>query len=68
MRFKPDPSLTGVASPAKAHLDGRAVPPGLVSQYLGDTLMERSEPTLSKRAIAAKVGAVVGKYRRAAGG
>jgi D-tagatose-1,6-bisphosphate aldolase subunit GatZ/KbaZ len=49
------------------NVDSRAVPVGLVSQCLGNMLMERPEPLLSKRAFAAKVGAVVGQYRRAAG-
>ena len=49
------------------NVDARAIPMGLVSQCLGDMLMERDEPSLSKRAFAAKVGAVVMRYRRAAG-
>ena len=48
-----------------ASVDGARVPPGVVSQAVGDMLLERDERTLSARVIAAKVEAVVGKYRRA---
>jgi D-tagatose-1,6-bisphosphate aldolase subunit GatZ/KbaZ len=50
-----------------ASLDAARIPPGVVSQAVGDMLLERAEPSLSARVIAAKVGAVVGRYRRAAG-
>jgi D-tagatose-1,6-bisphosphate aldolase subunit GatZ/KbaZ len=48
-----------------ANVDAAAVPPGLVSQFVGDMLIDRPEPKLSQRVIAAKVGAVVAKYRSA---
>jgi D-tagatose-1,6-bisphosphate aldolase subunit GatZ/KbaZ len=48
-----------------ASVDGARVPPGVVSQAVGDMLLERAERTLSARVIAAKVEAVVGRYRRA---
>ena len=50
-----------------ANVDSARVPPGLVSQFVGDMLLERPEPTLSARVVAAKVGAVVARYRRAGG-
>ena len=50
-----------------ANVDATRVPPGLVSQFAGDMLLERREPTLSAGVVAAKVGAVVAKYRRAGG-
>ena len=49
------------------NVDGARVPPGLVSQYAGDMLLDRSEAKLSRRVVAAKVEAVVDRYRRAAG-
>jgi D-tagatose-bisphosphate aldolase class II non-catalytic subunit len=48
-----------------ANVDAARVPPGLVSQCVGDMLLDRPEPTLSARVVAAKVGAVVARYRRA---
>jgi len=50
-----------------ANVDAARVPPGLVSQCVGDMLLDRPEPTLSARVVAAKVGAVVARYRRASG-
>jgi len=50
-----------------ANVDSARVPPGLVSQFVGDMLLERPEPTLSARVVAAKVGTVVARYRRASG-
>jgi len=50
-----------------ATVDAARVPPGVVSQAVGEMLLERGEPTLSARVIAAKVGNVVGRYRRASG-
>ena len=50
-----------------ANVDATRVPPGLVSQFAGDMLLERREPTSSASVVAAKVGAVVAKYRRASG-
>jgi tagatose-1,6-bisphosphate aldolase non-catalytic subunit AgaZ/GatZ len=48
-----------------ANIDDARVPLGLVSQYVGDMLIERSEAAMSQRVIADKVGAVVNRYRRA---
>jgi D-tagatose-1,6-bisphosphate aldolase subunit GatZ/KbaZ len=64
--YWPTPEVQAALRRLIANVDAGAVPPGLVSQYLGDMLLARDEPTLSRRAIAAKVGAVVGQYRRAA--
>jgi len=50
-----------------ANVDAARVAPGVVSQFAGEMLLERREPTLSARVVAAKVGAVVAKYRRAGG-
>jgi D-tagatose-1,6-bisphosphate aldolase subunit GatZ/KbaZ len=65
--YWPTPGVQSALRHLFANIDGGKPLPGLVSQYLGATLLDRSEPTLSKRAIAAKVGGVVGRYRRAAG-
>ncbi|MDR3571705.1 MAG: hypothetical protein P4L81_05960, partial [Candidatus Pacebacteria bacterium] len=50
-----------------ANVDAARVAPGVVSQFAGEMLLDRREPNLSARVVAAKVGAVVGKYRRASG-
>jgi D-tagatose-bisphosphate aldolase class II non-catalytic subunit len=65
--YWPKPEVQAALRRLVENVDSRAVPVGLVSQCLGDMLMERPEPSLSKRAFASKVGAVVSKYRRAAG-
>jgi D-tagatose-1,6-bisphosphate aldolase subunit GatZ/KbaZ len=49
-----------------ANVDRLDPPPGLVSQFAG-VMPERGEGPLSRRLIEAKVGAVVARYRRAAG-
>jgi D-tagatose-1,6-bisphosphate aldolase subunit GatZ/KbaZ len=49
-----------------ANVDRLDPPPGLVSQFAG-VMLERGEGPLSRRLIEAKVGAVVARYRRAAG-
>src|SRR5208337_3639918 len=48
-------------------IDAASVPPGLVSQFVGEMLLDGGEAPLSKRIIQAKVGAVVARYRRASG-
>jgi D-tagatose-1,6-bisphosphate aldolase subunit GatZ/KbaZ len=50
-----------------ANVDAARVAPGVVSQFAGEMLLDRREPTLSARVVAAKVGAVGAKYRRAGG-
>ena len=64
--YWPTPDVQSALRRLIKNVDAGKVPMGLVSQCLGDMLTERAEPTLSKRAFAAKVGAVVSKYRRAA--
>jgi len=65
--YWPRPQVQAALGRLFASLDAARIPPGVVSQAVGEMLIERSEPTLSARVIAAKVGAVVDKYRRASG-
>ncbi len=65
--YWPSPEARAALRRLVANVDAAGPPPGLVSQFAGDMLMSRREPSLSKRLIAAKVGAVVAAYRRAAG-
>ena len=65
--YWPLPPVQAALGRLLSSLDAARIPPGIVSQAAGDMLLERGEPTLSGRVIAAKVGAVVDKYRRASG-
>lgn len=65
--YWPQPPVQAALGRLLSSLDAARIPPGIVSQAAGDMLLERGEPTLSGRVIAAKVGAVVDKYRRASG-
>ena len=65
--YWPRPEVQTALRRLFANVDDARVPPGLVSQFAGEMLLERSEPTLSQRLIAAKVEAVVTRYRRASG-
>jgi D-tagatose-1,6-bisphosphate aldolase subunit GatZ/KbaZ len=49
------------------NVDSKSVAPGLISQFAGESALERSEQLLSRRVIAARIGSVVAKYRRACG-
>ncbi len=50
-----------------ANIDAAPLSLGLVSQFAGDMLRERRETSLSQRVVAAKVEAVLERYRRACG-
>jgi tagatose-1,6-bisphosphate aldolase non-catalytic subunit AgaZ/GatZ len=50
-----------------ANIDTARIPPGLISQFVGQMLPEDRTTPLSERIIQAKVGAVVETYRRACG-
>jgi D-tagatose-1,6-bisphosphate aldolase subunit GatZ/KbaZ len=63
--YWPEPDVQASLSRLFHSVDAFRVAPGLVSQFVGEMLLDRAEPTLSQRVIAAKVGAVVAKYRRA---
>ncbi|MDE3175402.1 MAG: class II D-tagatose-bisphosphate aldolase, non-catalytic subunit [Pseudomonadota bacterium] len=65
--YWPQPQVQAALRRLFANIDAAAPPLGLVSQYVGDLLLERREPSLSQRVVAAKVEAVVGMYRRACG-
>jgi D-tagatose-1,6-bisphosphate aldolase subunit GatZ/KbaZ len=65
--YWPHPEVQAALRRLFANADSARPPPGLVSQFGGDMLLERSEPTLSQRLVAAKVGTVVARYRRASG-
>ena len=65
--YWPQPEVQTALRRLFANIDDARVPPGLVSQFAGEMLLERSETTLSQRLIAAKVEAVVTRYRRASG-
>ncbi len=64
--YWPDPRVEAAVKTLTRNIDAASVPPGLVSQFVGEMLPEGEAP-LSKRIIQAKVGAVVARYRRAAG-
>ena len=65
--YWPQPGVQAALARLYANIDAAPVSPGLVSQCVGDMLLERREPKLSQRVISAKVEAVVGRYRRACG-
>ena len=65
--YWPAPEAQAALRRLVGNVDAARPLPGLVSQFAGEMLIERNEPTLSKRLVAAKVGAVVAKYRRASG-
>ena len=64
--YWPVPRVDAAVRTLTQNIDAASVPPGLVSQYVGEMLPE-GEGSLSKRIVQAKVGAVVAKYRRATG-
>ena len=64
--YWPDPRVEATVKTLTRNIDTASVPPGLVSQFVGEMLPEGEAP-LSKRIIQAKVGAVVARYRRATG-
>ena len=66
--YWPQPRVRTALRQLFANIDAVHVPLGLVSQHVGDMLSERREPTLSQRVVAARVEAVVNRYRRACGG
>jgi D-tagatose-bisphosphate aldolase class II non-catalytic subunit len=64
--YWPDPRVEAAVKTLARNIDAASPPPGLVSQFVGDMLLD-SEGPLSRRIVQAKVGAVVAKYRRASG-
>ena len=64
--YWPVPAVEAAVKTLMRNIDTASVPPGLVSQYVGEMLPEGNGP-LSKRIVQAKVGAVVARYRRATG-
>ena len=64
--YWPDPRIAAAVETLTRNIDAAAVPPGLLSQYVGEMLLEGPGP-LSRRVVEAKVGAVVARYRRATG-
>ena len=64
--YWPDPRIRAAVKTLMRNIDASTVPPGLVSQIVGEMLPDGEAP-LSRRIIEAKVGAVVAKYRRATG-
>ena len=64
--YWPTPGVGAALERLFANVDAAQVPPGLVSQAFG-ALDLPGEGRLSRRAVEAKVGAVVAMYRRAAG-
>jgi D-tagatose-bisphosphate aldolase class II non-catalytic subunit len=65
--YWPDPRVEAAVKTLTRNIDAASVPPGLVSQFVGEMFLDGDEAPLSKRIIEAKVGAVVARYRRAAG-
>jgi len=65
--YWPDPRVEAAVKTLTRNVDAASVPPGLVSQFVGEMLLDGEGAPLSKRIIRAKVGAVVAKYRRATG-
>ena len=65
--YWPDPGVTAALKALRTAIDGARVPPGLLSQCAGEPFFGASDAHLSGRIIAHKVGAVVARYRRAAG-
>ncbi len=64
--YWPVPSVEAAVRRLTQTIDATSVPPGLVSQYVGEMVPD-GEGSLSKRIVQAKVGAVVARYRRATG-
>ena len=64
--YWPEPRVDAAVKTLMRTIDAASVPPGLISQYVGEMLAEGGGP-LSRRIIEAKVGAVVERYRRATG-
>ena len=64
--YWPEPRVDAAVKTLMRNIDSASVPPGLISQYVGETAGEGEGP-LSRRIVQAKVGAVVAKYRRATG-
>ncbi len=64
--YWPEPRVVAAVKTLTENIDAASVPPGLVSQFVGEMLPDGGAP-LSKRIVQAKVGAVVAKYRRATG-
>ncbi len=65
--YWPQAEVQAALSRLIANVDNANAPAGLISQVAGDMLLDRRESTLSQKIIAAKVGAVVDRYRRASG-
>ena len=64
--YWPEPRVDAAVRTLTRNIDAASVPPGLISQFVGEMLPEGDGP-LSRRIIQAKVEAVVAKYRRATG-
>ena len=65
--YWPQPQVQSALRRLFANIDAARTSLGLISQFAGDMLRERREPSLSQRVVAAKVEAVVERYRRACG-
>ncbi len=65
--YWPEPAVEAAVQKLLANIDAARVPPGLISQLVGQMLPEDRTTPLSERIIEAKVGAVVDAYRRACG-
>jgi D-tagatose-1,6-bisphosphate aldolase subunit GatZ/KbaZ len=65
--YWPDPKVGAALKALLSSVDAASAPPGLVSQFVGKMLGDDQADPLSQRIIQAKVGAVVGIYRRACG-
>ena len=64
--YWPVPQVDSAIKTLMRNIDAAFVPPGLISQFVGEMIPE-AKRSLSKRIVQAKVGAVVAKYRRASG-
>jgi D-tagatose-1,6-bisphosphate aldolase subunit GatZ/KbaZ len=64
--YWPDPRVEAAVKTLTRNIDAASVPPGLVSQFVGEMFLDGAA-RLSRRIIEAKVGAVVARYRRATG-
>ncbi len=64
--YWPVPRVEAAVKTLTQNIDAASPSPGLVSQYVGEMVLDGAAP-LSRRIIQAKVGAVVAKYRRATG-
>ncbi len=65
--YWPNPRLAAAVRQLRLNIDGAAVPPGLVSQFVGQLERGSGGRTLSERIIQFKVGTVAAKYRSACG-